>query len=85
MNAVPARADLSADLPAARPLPPHERGRAVAKSTHDVVKLFNGTLASVLGLVEAIRSYEPTVVRPTAESGAPCPPTSSRAGNGDSG
>ena len=59
MNAVPDRSDLSADLPVRSPL--LAGGEAeLAKSTHQVVKLFNGTLASVLGLVEEIRSYEPT-------------------------
>jgi hypothetical protein len=59
MNAVPERSDLSADLPARSPLLSTNEAE-LAKATHDVVKIFNGALVSVLGLVEAIRAYEPT-------------------------
>jgi hypothetical protein len=72
MNAVPDHSDLSADLPVRSPLLSTNEAE-LAKSTHNVVKLFNGTLASVLGLVEAIRSYEPTVRAPDSRIWGPVP------------
>lgn len=72
MNAVPERSDLSADLPVRSPLLATNEAE-LAKSTHDAVKMFNGVLVSVLGLVEAIRAYEPTTRTPNGRIWGPVP------------
>ena len=48
------------------------------------MKTFNGLLVLFLGLVEPSGLISRPSGRPTAASGDRCPPTSSRAGNGDS-
>jgi hypothetical protein len=72
MNAVPERSDLSADLPARSPLLSTSEAE-LAKATHDVVKIFNGALVNVLGLVEAIRAYAPTTRTPNGRIWGPVP------------
>ena len=72
INAVPERSDLSADLPIRSPVLPANEAE-LAKSTHEVVQVFNGVLESVLGLVDAIRAYEPTTRTPDGRIWGPVP------------
>ncbi len=58
MNAVPARDELVANLPA-KPLSTTNEAELSA-DTHNAVKGFNGLLDNVLAYVETVRSYEPT-------------------------
>ena len=57
MNAVPDREDLPANMPAAG-LTVNEA--ELAKTTHDVVRTFNALLDLFLGIVDAVRAYQPT-------------------------
>ncbi len=59
MNAMPARSELSADIPARSALTVGNEAE-LAKSTHNVAKTFNGMLFEILGSVDLIRSFPPS-------------------------
>ena len=72
MNAVPAADDLGGEHAAARPL--HGNEAELSRSSRTTrSRTFNGVLDLFLGIVDAVRSYQPTQPhRPTAASGDPC-------------
>jgi hypothetical protein len=73
MNAVPDRADLAADLPArSSALAPADEAE-LARTTHQVTSVFNGMLDNILGLVDTIRSYQPTSRGPQSRTWGPAP------------
>lgn len=57
MAAVPTTNQLAVELPAAVDTTTEAE---LAKNTHDAIKMVNSTLTGVLGLVDAVRAYEPT-------------------------
>jgi hypothetical protein len=59
MNALPAKEDLSADIPTRSALTVGTEAE-LAKSTHEVVKTFNGMLFNILSGVDLIRSFQPS-------------------------
>jgi hypothetical protein len=74
MNAVPDQSDLSANLPARSALATGTEAE-LARDTHDTVKIFNGILDNVLGMVEAIRAYQPNGRGPNTRTWGPIPDT----------
>jgi hypothetical protein len=72
MNAVPDRNDVSSDFPVTAALTnPNEA--ALAKETRDATTGFNGILDLILGMVEKIRSFEPTSRQPNERIWGPIP------------
>lgn len=57
MSAVPSSTQLAVELPAA---PANVAQAELAQDTHNGIGTVNGVLDAVLGIVDAIRSYEPT-------------------------
>jgi len=57
MNAVPAREDISANMPRSMILPANEA--ELSRDTHDVIRTFNGAL-DFLDAADVIRTYQPT-------------------------
>jgi hypothetical protein len=72
MNAMPAREDLSADVPARSALTQGMEAE-LAKATHDVSKTFNAMLFQILGGVDLIRSFQPSERAPNSRTWGPVP------------
>ena len=70
MNAVPAREDLSANMPRSMILPANEA--ELSRETHDVVRAFNGAL-DFLNAADTIRTYQPTSRVPNGRVWGPVP------------
>jgi hypothetical protein len=70
MNAVPAREDLSANIPRSMILPANEA--ELSRDTHNVVKAFNGAL-DFLTAADTIRAYQPTTRIPDGRIWGPVP------------
>jgi hypothetical protein len=70
MNAVPAREDLSANMPRSMILPANEA--ELSRDTHDVVRAFNGAL-DFLTAADTIRMYQPTTRIPDGRIWGPVP------------
>jgi hypothetical protein len=71
MNAVPDRDALAANIPPSRVLPANEA--ELSRTTHDVVAVFNGVLDLFLGIVDAVRAYQPTQRLPNQRIWGPVP------------
>jgi hypothetical protein len=72
MNALPVSGDLRAEIPVASPL--ELAGEAeLARATHKTTRDFNGLVAALVGLVDAIRSFPPTARTPTSRIWGPFP------------
>ena len=70
MNAMPATEELSAEIPARSALTVGNEAE-LAKQTHNVVKVFNGLMFEMLGLVDLIRSFPPSERGPNMRSWGP--------------
>jgi hypothetical protein len=68
MNAVPAREDLSANMPRSNLLPANEA--ELSRDTHDVIRSFNGAL-DFLDAADAIRMFQPTTRVPNGRIWGP--------------
>ena len=70
MNAVPAREDLSANLPPSMILPANEA--ELSRTTHDAIRTFNGAL-DFLRAADYIRTFPPTSRIPDGRVWGPAP------------
>lgn len=70
MNAIPARDDMTANLPPSNILPANEA--ELSRDTHAVVKAFNGAL-DFLNAADVIRTYQPTSRIPNGRIWGPVP------------
>jgi len=71
MNAVPATADLTANMPRSNILPANEA--ELSRLTHDVIRTFNLMLDQILGVADVIRMYQPTGRAPNQRIWGPVP------------
>ncbi|MDB4980198.1 MAG: hypothetical protein JWM82_950 [Myxococcales bacterium] len=60
MNALPKQADLSVEIPARSSAITILEEAELARKTHETTRDFNGLTATLVGLVDLIRSYPPT-------------------------
>jgi hypothetical protein len=72
MNAVPDRDDLAASMPQSKLMNMDEEAE-LSKVTHDAITTSNDLLDLFLGIVDAVRKYQPTSRTPNSRSWGPVP------------